>query len=250
MARRAKRRGFRRLLGQRDFLPSEEIGRSIELSKNFDPQAEDATTASTLLFFETAKQHTWLVATPRRLYCILDDARKPAPHINWSLHRDRVIEAGDVVLEIRTTTPDERERTGLVDFGPNHKGWLYSTGLFARQTLGEAVVELIRGTMLGAGIPMGISEKVEALKAWLSDRMSAEVDTHFEFKATTYWFRILVDVRPQPVLCVSLRAFEDHAVEKISNDLERQQVPGMLLADPAQRLLYKTSGEVERYDPP
>ena len=52
MARRAKGRRFRRLLGQRDFLPSEEIGRSIRLSKNFEPRTEDATTASTLLFFE------------------------------------------------------------------------------------------------------------------------------------------------------------------------------------------------------
>ncbi len=94
-----------------------------------------------------------------------------------------------------------------------------------------------------------LSAKVEALKVWLSDRMGAEVDTHFESKATTYWFRILVGVRPQPVLCVSLRAFEDHSVEKISNDLERQQVPGMLVSDPAQHLLYTTRGEVKRYHP-
>ncbi len=96
---------------------------------------------------------------------------------------------------------------------------------------------------------MDVSERVGALRLWLSERMGVEVDTHFESKATTYWFRILVGVRPQPVLCVSLRAFEDHSVEKISNDLERQQVPGMLVSDPAQHLLYTTTGEVKRYHP-
>ena len=98
---------------------------------------------------------------------------------------------------------------------------------------------------------MDIPEKVGALKVWLSDRMGAEVDTPFsDFKIRTYGFRILVrDVRPQPVLWVSLEAFEDHAVEKILNDLERQQIPGMLVTDPAQHLLYTTTGEVKKYDP-
>ncbi len=95
------------------------------------------------------------------------------------------------------------------------------------------------------GIPADIPEKVEALKVWLSDRMGAEVDPPFlEFKTITYGFRILVrDVQPPPVLWVSLSAFEDHAVEKIWNDLERQQVPGMLLANPSQHLLYTTRGK-------
>ncbi len=101
------------------------------------------------------------------------------------------------------------------------------------------------------GLPTDIPKKVGALKVWLSDRMGAEVDTPFsDFKISTYGFRILLgDVRPQPVLWVSLAAFEDHAVEDIWNDLERQQVPGMLVTDPAQHLLYTTIGEVKKYDP-
>ena len=97
-----------------------------------------------------------------------------------------------------------------------------------------------------------LSAKVEALKVWLSDRMGAEVDPpHLEFKTSTYWFRILVpDVRPPPMLWVTLAAFEDHAVEKIQNDLERKQVPGMLKKDPAQHLLYTNMREVKKYDPP
>ena len=81
--------------------------------------------------------------------------------------------------------------------------------------------------------------------------MGAEVDPPFlEFKTNTYGFRILVrDVQPPPVLWVSLSAFEDHAVEKIWNDLERQQVPGMLVIDPDQHLIYTKMGEVKKYDP-
>ncbi len=44
-------------------------------------------------------------------------------------------------------------------------------------------------------------------------------------------------------------ALEDHPVEKIQSDLDRLQIPEMLLADPEQELLYTTSGEVRRYDP-
>ena len=117
-------------------------------------------------------------------------------------------------------------------------------------------MELIRGAMqIGrherGPDTDGYSEKIEELKAWLSTTMGAEVDSGREFRTDTFWFRILVrDVQPPPMLWVSLEAFEDHAVEKIWNDLERQQVPGMLVTDPSQHLLYTTSGEVGKYDDP
>ena len=96
---------------------------------------------------------------------------------------------------------------------------------------------------------MDVSEKVEKLKDWLSNRMGAEVDTGRQSKTETHWFRILVPDRPQPILSVSQEAFEDHPVEKIQNDLDRLQVPEILVADPEQELIYTTSGEVKRYDP-
>ncbi len=98
---------------------------------------------------------------------------------------------------------------------------------------------------------MDVSEKVEVLKRRLSDNMGSEVDTGREFRTETYWFRIRVpDVRPPPMLWVSQEAFEDHAVEKIWNDLERLRVPGILAPDPSQPLIYTTSGEVKEYDDP
>jgi hypothetical protein len=73
------------LLGQLDFSLSQEIAQYIVNSKHFNATKEKPEQAKTLLFFDTQRQRTWLVATPFRLYCILDDVRKPEPHINWSM---------------------------------------------------------------------------------------------------------------------------------------------------------------------
>ena len=96
---------------------------------------------------------------------------------------------------------------------------------------------------------MDVSEKVEALQVWLSGNVgNGVVGTGLDFKADTYWFRILVgDVEAR--LYVEQLAFEEHAVEKICADLERQQVPGWLVADPTQQLIYTRFGEVKVYDP-
>ena len=62
-------------IGRSDFASPEEIKEFIRRSKNFDKSKEDPSTAHPLLIFKTSKQQTWLVATPERLYCVLDDLR-------------------------------------------------------------------------------------------------------------------------------------------------------------------------------
>ncbi len=97
---------------------------------------------------------------------------------------------------------------------------------------------------------MDIAEKVQALKDWLSNRTGAEVDTGFEFRRDTYWFRIQVrDVQTSPMLWVANDAFGDHSVEDIWKDLEDLEVLEMLVADPAHNLLYTRMREVEEYNP-
>ncbi len=81
-----------------------------------------------------------------------------------------------------------------------------------------------------------------------SRKRQTHVDTGHESKTETQWFR-LSSARPAPTLSVSQEALEDHPVEKIQSDLDRLQIPEMLLADPEQELLYTTSGEVKKYDP-
>ena len=104
----------------RAFCSPDEIRLSIRLTKGFKSYAEDPTTASTLLFFETSKQHTWLVATRRRLYCVLDDTRNAGPLVDWSLHLDSVIERGSVGLQIQAKTKGGTDRTGLVPSLPTY----------------------------------------------------------------------------------------------------------------------------------
>ena len=61
------------------FRTEDNISLSIENSKNYE--GEDTNSANLLLFFTTSKQKTYLVATEKRLYCILDDIRKKTPHV-------------------------------------------------------------------------------------------------------------------------------------------------------------------------
>jgi hypothetical protein len=133
------------LLGWREFKSREEIVRYIVNSVNFDSTTESPESAKALLLLQTAKQRTWLVATRERLYCILDDVRKPESHINWSLPRRQVIEDGNIVLEIRPH--DRTERTGLVDFGPEHRRWLYTRDLFERGDVASAIREFLKKAM-------------------------------------------------------------------------------------------------------
>jgi hypothetical protein len=133
------------MLGWREFKSREEIAEYVAHSVNFDPTLEDPRTTKTLLLFQTSRQRTWLAATPERLYCILDDVRKPEPHINWSMPRAKIIENGEVGLEIRPH--DRTARTGLVDFGDEHRRWLYTRDLFDRGDVVAATREFLKQAM-------------------------------------------------------------------------------------------------------
>lgn len=133
------------LLGRRDFYSRDDIARYIVRSKNYDSSKESSVQAKTFLFFETAEQRTWLVATPHRLYCILDDVRKPEPNINWSMSREKIF-SGDA-LNLQINTKEKGNRTGLLDIGPTHKNWLYTKALFLTQPVTEAITEFIKDSM-------------------------------------------------------------------------------------------------------
>lgn len=138
---------FDTILGKREFLGAEEIAAYIVNSKNFNAAIEDPAQAETMRFFETSKQHTWLVGTPNRLYCILDDIRKPTPHINWSMSKLKIIEGPELVVDLVSRT--RNKSTGTIDFGPKHKRWLYSRSLFEDQPVEDAVEGFINGVMKG-----------------------------------------------------------------------------------------------------
>lgn len=133
-----------RILGYRSFWDEPDIHTLIRESKNFDESSEKIETAKSLLIFQTTKQHTWLVSSNERLYCILDDARKPKPRIQWSLSKKTLKASGAYKNMIKSRS--KTEKTGLIDIGIRHKGWLYTKQLFRDEVIEEAVDKLLSNT--------------------------------------------------------------------------------------------------------
>jgi hypothetical protein len=134
------------LAGRPDFASKSEVIDSVRKSKNFDSTDEDLQHADALLIFSTSKQHTWLVSTDKRLYCVLDDLRKDEPHINWSISRRDLIRDNQVVVSVGSR--DKSEFTGLVDIGTAHRDWLYTKRLFSTESVEGSIRKLLARTML------------------------------------------------------------------------------------------------------
>lgn len=133
------------ILGHREFTTLDQITAYVKNSKNFNLEFENLSEAKALLIFQTSNQHTWLVATKTRLYCILDDIRKPLPHINWSMSRQKILDGPH--LSIPITARDKSRTTGLVDFDPKHKNWLYTKYLFEGKSIVDSIESFIRESM-------------------------------------------------------------------------------------------------------
>ena len=130
------------LLGYRSFSSEPEIRRSIEQSKYYDTSKDKSEDVSSLLIFDTSRQHTWLVATGDRLYFVLDDVQKPGPRIGRSVRRDELKARPDGSVAVDTRP--KSVHTGLVDVGLRRRGWLYSKRLFsADRPIGRAVSDLL-----------------------------------------------------------------------------------------------------------
>jgi len=130
------------LLGYREFWAEDRIRKLITKSKKFDGSQESPDDARSLLIFRTSKQQSWLVATPERLYFILDDARKPGPHISRSDSRKSLLNQGSLadIVKARPHT----ERTGVIEIGQGRRGWYYSRLLFTDRPIEDEVVELLQ----------------------------------------------------------------------------------------------------------
>ena len=133
--------------GGRRFFNVSEIKACIRQSVNYTTHdGSDPAQARALLFFQTSVQQTWLVASAQRLYCILDDRRKPEPHINWSMAMSEVVANNEVLIDIsqdEQTPPSSK--SGLLHLGGKHRNWLYSKKLFASEPVLQQVSRFLRG---------------------------------------------------------------------------------------------------------
>ncbi len=86
-----------------------------------------------VLIFSTAKQRTWLVASTRSLFCVLDDERTRTSGriVQWV----QPIESIDVVH-----AREYKPTAGLLQVG-KRKDWLYSTALFPEPSFLEGRIK-------------------------------------------------------------------------------------------------------------
>lgn len=117
------------LLRRHDFLSQAEVRRRIETSKHYGRDGTDPDKAHTLLIFSTTKQQTWLVATPKRIYCILDDIPRDEAPVCWSLAREDLVDDRGGLVGHLIRVRDKSKETGLLDIGPR-RGWLLTRDLF------------------------------------------------------------------------------------------------------------------------
>ena len=127
--------------GGRRFAEQDEICERIKYSRNYE--GEDPHTAKTLLLFDTTKQHTWLAATKKRMYCILDDVRKENPRNQWSIPVNELKDnSGEVIVHISSGESRQGKNSGLVHIG-QRRNWLYSKRHFRQRSVEEEVTKLI-----------------------------------------------------------------------------------------------------------
>lgn len=93
-----------------------------DLIAKSDQISSDEKVVQTLLLFETRTQHTWLIATNKQLFCVLDDEKTRYNNrmIQWRMPLDH---AAPVVAVAH------RQRSGKVNIG-DKRNWLYSRKLF------------------------------------------------------------------------------------------------------------------------
>ena len=107
---------------------------AVKTSKNY--QNEPINNAKVLNFFTTSKQRSYLVATDEMVYCIVDDVRKDMPKVNWSERRESF-------KPLTILTHPKTDKTGLVDFGPKHKNWLYTKANFTDSEITSEVSNIL-----------------------------------------------------------------------------------------------------------
>ena len=136
-------------LGYRDFHSDASLSECIRYSKHFNQESETPSRSSQLLIYQTASQQTWLVATPARLYVILDDIGKERPKVIRSIPKRSLFDADNkLILQISTQQRlrDFSESIGGLKIG-NYRNLLFSHKLFPKSPPHERVGTLLKEQM-------------------------------------------------------------------------------------------------------
>lgn len=124
--------------GGRAFASESEIRNRIHADRRFSD--DNLRNARSLKIFDTSRQRTWLVASSKRLYCVLDDVRKDNPRIQWAIPKAELRdENGNVRV---STSPSKYKNSGLLHIA-YCRNWLFSKRLFSPADLESAVSKLV-----------------------------------------------------------------------------------------------------------
>ena len=100
---------------------------------------EDFSEGRDLLIFDTMRQHTWLIPSDKKLYCVIDNRREDAPKISWSFDLDR-LRRDKSLSEVEIEDFDEDY--GIFKIG-DKKVRKFSRNLFSASELKQKLRDLI-----------------------------------------------------------------------------------------------------------
>ncbi|MFT7680659.1 MAG: hypothetical protein ACI935_000090 [Moritella dasanensis] len=126
--------------GLRLFTDEKKISDAIKQSKRFNQNAENASLAKKVQLLETTNQRTYLVATRKNIYKIIDDRRVDAVRIAWS--RPKVDLAQNNKLIVHLESYKTRTDKLIIDSLPD-KINLVTKKLFANIEITDALDELL-----------------------------------------------------------------------------------------------------------
>lgn len=114
------------LLGQRDFSNLQELKNRIA-----SLEAIESNSINTMPLLKTRVQTTWLLCSPNYLYCALDDKRRQQPIIKWKIPLKDILAGRNLKIKLNIRDDFKNPKNfGRVDFGVQHKNWLYSKSLY------------------------------------------------------------------------------------------------------------------------
>jgi hypothetical protein len=122
-------------LGPDGFLTTDSL-RAIVSSSELLRSGESVT--GELLMFQTPKQRTWLLATQRQVFVLLDDERNRSKK---RIIQTRFERARTLPLEVA-----KEDGTGVVKFAAEDTWWYYSAQLFPKPSVLEAGVKQLVST--------------------------------------------------------------------------------------------------------
>jgi hypothetical protein len=106
---------------------------------------EDLKDARMLLIFQTGVQQTWLVASSKALYCVIDKRREQHPRRLWRIASSDIVSEGRIVLQVSEAMLTDKDNYVIIDGKRPRK---FTPELFRTLPVTESVKDLLRSAFV------------------------------------------------------------------------------------------------------